>query len=213
MNFFDKTDKKFDTKSKKVEKVVILTPEQIGKLALVDSISEQTSDDHVETCAETSLFANEMFGDIATIIETYNSFVPLYFTRSRKLTKVDCTKIEYKTFVQMLKYDTREAKMYYVKLIKNMLVIFLEHENAFEVKQTKKKYIFTHESIKIKLEFTFNKKAIELFDKPISMFTQNTCFLQEICRVLVNVIYFNLNAKNDEKLFDPKDFDQVVKDM
>jgi hypothetical protein len=33
----------------------------------------------------------------------------------------------------MLKYDTKEAKESFVKFIKNLLIILLEHENFFEV--------------------------------------------------------------------------------
>ena len=128
MSFFDKAAGKNaaasnngrsprKTEPKKVAKAVIL--EEIGRLVLADEESFE--------------FKNEMFGDIATILETYNSFIHLYFTRSKKLTKVDCKKIEYNHFIQMLKYDTKEAKESFVKLLKNLLIILIEHESAFDV--------------------------------------------------------------------------------
>ena len=129
MSFFDKTDKSNASTlppKKPEKKPVKVNLVELGKLALIDSNKEDESNEKVE-------FKNEMFADIAVFIETYNTFIQLYFTRSRKLTKVDCKKIEYKAFLQMLKYDTKESKEMYIKIIKNLLVILLEHEQSFEV--------------------------------------------------------------------------------
>ncbi len=50
-------------------------------------------------------------------------------------------------------------------------------------------------------------KKIEVFDKNITDFSQNICFLQELCRILVSVINLNVDSKNDEVLFDSTTFD------
>jgi hypothetical protein len=130
MSFFDKTDKcsapTLSPKKQEKKVHVKVNLEEVGKLVLVDESEYNSVNDRFE-------FRNEMFADIATIIETYNTFIYLYFTRSRKVTKVDCKKIDFKAFLQMLRYDTKESKESYVKLIKNLLIILLEHENFFEV--------------------------------------------------------------------------------
>lgn len=129
MSFFDKSEKNTASPlppKKPEKKPAKINLEEVGKKALVD---ENTSGE----LSEKLEFKNEMFADIACLIETYNTFIHLYFTRSRKLTKVDCKKIEYKAFLQMLKYNTKESKELYIKFIKNLLVILFEHEKSFEV--------------------------------------------------------------------------------
>ena len=107
---------------------IMVNIEQFGVLALID----ENKKGDVEN--EIIAFKNEMFADIACIIESYNMLIVLYSTTmTRKVNQVDCKCIEYKTFLQMLKYDTREAKKAYINLIKNLLVILLEHEKSLGV--------------------------------------------------------------------------------
>ncbi len=171
MSFFDKTDKSSaPTRSpKKQEKKVQVKVnlEEVGKLVLVDENKKVNDEDN--SVDERYEFKNEMFADIATIVETYNTFVYLYFTRSRKVTKVDCKKIDYKAFLQMLKYDTKEAKESFIKFIKNLLIILLEHENFFEVSSNVQKTdIFVQKfPSKFSSKTRYNTCEVYLFLGPI----------------------------------------------
>ena len=54
------------------------------------------------------------------------------------------------------------------------------------------------------------KKKIELFYEQITDFTQSICFLQELCRIVVSAIYYNLESPNDELLFETCNLENEV---
>ncbi len=101
---------------------------------------------------------NWMFGDVAVIIELYNSIVPCYKTGTRaprktvsrrlsgkkkraaepvvnesKLTEVTLTSLEYESFVEMMNGENKEL---FVRLVRNLLFIFINCEQVFGVSWT-----------------------------------------------------------------------------
>lgn len=135
MDYFSSADKNSSKAPKRSPKRKVPLKEkltQFGRLALAKNASEN----EMETDTETYEFKNEMFGDIAIVLEIYNSFVPLFKTRKNsKLhkVKIEVNRIDLNEFVGIIKYDTIDAKKSYVKLVKNLLNILLKRDDSFDV--------------------------------------------------------------------------------
>lgn len=130
MDYFSTADKNSATTPKRSPKRRIPLKEKLAKVGKLALVGDETE---METNTE---FENEMFGDIAIVLEIYNSFVPLFKTRKNsKLHKVriEFRSIDFGEFIEIIKYDTIDAKQSYLKLVKNLLNILLKRDDSFDV--------------------------------------------------------------------------------
>ena len=86
------------------------------------------------------IIKNEMFADLAVIVELYNTFSFIYenkrgFKHLLKKDQIEFTKIKLNDLVDVLNADlmTKSSRTYFTKLIVNLLKILLKYETNLEV--------------------------------------------------------------------------------
>ena len=86
------------------------------------------------------ILENHMFGDLASMVEFYNTFSSIYDNKSHfkyvpKRDKIEFTKIKFEDMVNMLNanMETPQSRKYYCKLIESLLRILLKYESIYEV--------------------------------------------------------------------------------
>ena len=86
------------------------------------------------------IIENHMFGELASMIEFYNTFSSIYDNKSHfkyvaKRDKIEFTKIKFDDMVNMLNanMETAQSRKYFGKLIESLLRILLKYESIYEV--------------------------------------------------------------------------------
>lgn len=85
---------------------------------------------------------NHMFGEVATVIELYNLITEIFIKNSKKTKKstkkirskdLDLMKIDLNQFVLIFDSNSIDGKNYFIKIIQNILKIFIFYEKLFGV--------------------------------------------------------------------------------
>ncbi|CAF0899779.1 unnamed protein product [Brachionus calyciflorus] len=172
------TSKKAKTRTKTTEAKKI-SPKKIKSIRNLIKENGKLAFENLDSKLE-----NHMFGDLASIIELYNSVVEIYDeNKNRRLKKkkrsshkdLDVYKIDLNEFIDAFDQDSESGRVYFAKIIRSLLKIFILHERIFGVR----------------FPFCYDFTVLEY----------DTCFLQELTKYVLNILLPQINfQENDSEL-------------
>lgn len=128
-----------------IEPVQLKTSPRRNKLSIknkIKNISKLAFDPESKSNTNSTL-ETYMFGDIAAVIELYNTFVPHYNKKAQAKLKSESsmsqddqnelTEIDYDSFVNIFSDYSGTGKEYFVKIMRSLLKIFIRNEKIFGV--------------------------------------------------------------------------------